>query len=330
MRRGLALLLAALLGVLLGAAARAHEVRPAYLEVVEVADDEYDILWKVPASGLRRLAIDVELPAEARPTGLRRGTFVGGAYVERWSVSCPGGLGGREVRIVGLAATKIDVLARVQHLNGATQVARPLPSAPGFVVARTPGPLDVARTYTVLGVEHILTGLDHLLFVAALFMITRGGWRLAKVVTGFTLSHSLTLTAATLGWVHVPPPPVEAVIALSIVFVAAEILQLRRGAPGLTARAPWIVAFGFGLVHGLGFAGGLTDAGLPAGHVPTALLFFCVGVEAGHFLFVGMLVALSALAARSRLSPPRWAGAVPPYAIGTIATFWLIERITAF
>jgi hypothetical protein len=151
-----------------------------------------------------------------------------------------------------------------------------------------------------------------------------------KTVTGFTVSHSLTLTAATLGWVRVPPPPVEGVIALSIVFVAAEIVHQRRGIEGLTARAPWVVAFGFGLMHGLGFAGGLSAAWLPQEHIATALLFFSLGVECGHLLFVAAVLSLRGLARTLPVRSPRWAGLVAPYAIGTLATFWVVERVAAF
>jgi hydrogenase/urease accessory protein HupE len=186
--------------------------------------------------------------------------------------------------------------------------------------------LQVARVYSVLGLEHILTGLDHLLFVLSLIIITRGGWKLAKTVTAFTLSHSVTLTAATLGFVHVPQRPVEAVIALSIVFVAAEVLRMRRGIKSITFSAPWMVAFSFGLIHGLGFAGGLNDAGLPLAHIPTALLFFSLGVESGHFLFIGVVLSSIALMARIRIPFPRWTELVPPYAIGAIAMFWVIQR----
>jgi hydrogenase/urease accessory protein HupE len=198
------------------------------------------------------------------------------------------------------------------------------------VVEAAPRALEVARTYSVLGVEHILTGIDHLLFVLALLIITRGGWKLVKTVTAFTISHSLTLTAATLGFVHVPQRPVEAVIALSIVFVAAEIVRIRRGVESITSRAPWVVAFSFGLMHGLGFAGGLSEAGLPAGHVPTALLFFSLGVETGHFLFIGVVLSFIALVRRIRIPFPRWTELVPPYAIGATAMFWVIQRIAAF
>ena len=171
----------------------------------------------------------------------------------------------------------------------------------------------------------------------ALIIITQGGWKLVKTVTAFTVSHSITLTLATLGYVHIPQRPVEAVIALSIVFVAAEILHGRQGRVGITARAPWIVALTFGLMHGLGFASGLKDAGLPDGHIPTALLFFSIGVETGHFLFIGFVLALTAvmLRAASRLTPINQQRSailqlVPPYAIGTVAMFWVIQRIAAF
>jgi hydrogenase/urease accessory protein HupE len=188
----------------------------------------------------------------------------------------------------------------------------------------------------VLGIEHILTGIDHLLFVLALIIITQGGWKLVKTVTAFTVSHSITLTLATLGYVHIPQRPVEAAIALSIVFVAAEILRGRQGQVGITARAPWVVALMFGLMHGLGFASGLKDAGLPDGHIPKALLFFSIGVEAGHFLFIGCVLALTAamLRAVSKIAPINQRSAVlqlvPPYAIGTMAMFWVIQRVAAF
>jgi len=219
---------------------------------------------------------------------------------------------------------------RLERLDGTTQVTRVTPSLPSFVVEAAPRALEVARTYSVLGIEHILTGIDHLLFVLALLIITRGSWKLVKTITAFTISHSLTLTAATLGFVHVPQRPVEAVIALSIVFVAAEIVRMHRGQESITARAPWLVAFTFGLMHGLGFAGGLSEAGLPVGHIPTALLFFSVGVETGHFLFIGVVLQLTAQVRRIRIAFPVWTEFVPAYGIGTVAMFWFIQRTLTF
>jgi hypothetical protein len=172
--------------------------------------------------------------------------------------------------------------------------------------------------------------VDHLLFVLALLLITRGFGRLVKTVTAFTVAHSITLALATLGFVHVPQRPVEAVIALSIVFVAAEIVHARRGREGMAARAPWMVAFTFGLLHGFGFAGALSEIGLPAGHIPLALFFFNVGVEVGQLLFIAAVLSLVALVRHLRLPLPGWAELVPPYAIGSVAMFWVLQRIAAF
>jgi hypothetical protein len=324
-------LLISLLLAALAPAVFAHEVRPAYLELRQRGPETYDVLWKVPGLGQDlRLGIYVELPAGCTNVTEPRASMINDAFTERWSVTCAGGLSGGTIRIAGLVATMTDVLVRVERLDGSAQIERLTPSATSFVVSAAPDAWAVVRTYSVLGIEHILAGIDHLLFVLALLLITHGGWRLLKTVTAFTVSHSLTLTAAALGLVHVPQAPVEAVIALSIVFVAAEILRQHRGQEGLTARAPWLVAFSFGLMHGLGFAGGLSDVGLPAGHIPTALLFFSLGVEAGHFLFIGAVLSLIALARRTAIPAPRWARAVPAYSIGSIAMFWVIERTAAF
>ena len=187
------------------------------------------------------------------------------AYTERWSLNRAGGLTGATIRIAGLAATMTDVLVRLERLDGTTQVTRLTPSRPSFVVEAAPTRIEVAGTYTRLGVEHILTGVDHLLYVLAMLLLVSGWKRVVATMTAFTATHSLTLTAATLGWVHVPQPPVEACIALSIVFVAREIARSREGASGLTERWPWVISFTFGLLHGFGFAGALSEVGLPAG-----------------------------------------------------------------
>ena len=311
--------------MLAGQTLLAHEVRPAYLELRQTDAMSYAVLWKVPAVGDMRLSIHPRFPENCKPAGDIATYRASDSYTERLSLACPGGLNGGTIAIDGLAATMTDVLVRIERTDRSSQVARLTQSVPALVVEPSPGVLEVARVYSVLGVEHILSGVD-LLFVLALIIITRGGWKLAKTVTAFTLSHSITLTAATLGFVHVPQRPVEAAIALSIVFVAAEILRMRRGIKSITISAPWMVAFSFGLIHGLGFAGGLSDAGLPVAHIPTALLFFSLGVESGHFLFIGVVLSLLAIAARVRMPLPRWAELVPPYAIGTVAMFWVIQR----
>jgi hydrogenase/urease accessory protein HupE len=223
---------------------------------------------------------------------------------------------------------------RVERSDGTAQVARVLPLTPRFVVTDSPGAFEVAQTYTVLGIEHILMGVDHLLFVLALLILVQGTRRLIATITAFTLAHSLTLFAATLGWLNVPGPPVESVIALSIVFVAGETVHARQGRPGLTQQYPWIVAFTFGLLHGLGFAGALAEVGLPPLSIPMALLFFNVGVEIGQLIFIAAVLAVIGAGRRIgrslRLSPLGWLWRVPPYAIGGMASFWVVQRVAAF
>ncbi len=311
------------------AAAQAHEIRPAYLELHEEKAGEFSVLWKTPMRGEMRLALTPEFSGKSEKLTPMDGRNTGTAAVQTWRLRNPE-LRGQTVRIAGLEGTMTDALVRIEFADSTEWTQRLTPSAPAAMVPRSTSAWQVAGVYLRLGVEHILTGIDHLLFILALLIITRGGWKLVKTVTAFTLSHSLTLTAATLGWVHIPQAPVEAVIALSIVFVAAEIVHQREGRLGITARAPWVVAFAFGLMHGLGFASGLSEAGLPQGHLPAALLFFSIGVEAGHFLFIGAVLSLIALVRRIRVPLPRWAELLPPYAIGSVAMFWVIQRISLF
>lgn len=310
--------------------ADAHEVRPGYLELREVSPGRYDVLWKVPARGDLRLGLYVRFPENCQPITLpiRYGTQ--GAFTERWSIACAGGLTGRTITIDGLSATLTDVLARLERYDGTTHVAMLTPSAPSLVVEAAPSQFQVTGTYLRLGIEHILFGIDHLFFVLALLLIVSRTWLLVKTITAFTVAHSLTLGLATLGFVHVQPKPVEAVIALSILFVAAEIVHGRQGRQGLAARAPWIVAFVFGLLHGFGFAGALSEVGLPAGHIPLALLCFNAGVEIGQLLFISVVLTLRTLIRRVKITVPLWAQLVPAYIIGSAAMFWVIQRVAAF
>jgi hydrogenase/urease accessory protein HupE len=313
----------------------AHEVRPAYLELRQTGSETYDALWKVPGQGGDlRLGLYVEFPASCTNVTQPRATMVNNAYTERWVVNCAGGLSGGTIHIAGLSATMTDVLVRLERTDRSTQVVRLTPSAPSFVVEAAPSALEVANTYLVLGVEHILLGIDHLLFVLALFILVKGTGRLIATITAFTVAHSLTLAGATLGFVQVPGPPVEAGIALSIVFVAAEIVHSRQGRIGLTERFPWIVAFTFGLLHGFGFASALSEVGLPQSAIPVALLFFNVGVEIGQLFFIASIFAFIALARqvtqRIGVSLPAWAWRVPAYAIGSVSAFWIIQRISVF
>jgi hydrogenase/urease accessory protein HupE len=343
----------------------AHEVRPAFLELTERAPNEFDVFWKVPALGGAQLAgeeIPHEKPAPTNganatkmmpcgcpaPTAAELSRWVTpihpampkdaltilpprverifGAEIKRWTIRVPHGLDGWEVTVHGLPATMVDVLVRIALTDGRV-VSRVLrPEAPSFVFrANDAGP--AAGGYFLLGVEHILFGIDHLLFVLALVLVVRSVGLLVKTITAFTVAHSITLALAALGVVHVPSAPVEATIALSIVFVASEILRSRRGERGLTETAPWLVAGTFGLLHGFGFAGALSQVGLPANDIPLALLFFNLGVEAGQLAFVVVALAVIALLRRVRL--PQWAPILPPYAIGSVAMFWVIQRSVA-
>ncbi len=309
----------------------AHEVRPAYLELRETTPGTYDALWKVPARGDNmRLALYVKLPDETRQLTEPRGRFTDDAYVERWQFKNEGGLSGHNIGIDGLSATRVDTLIRMTSLDGVTQTLRATPDAPYVTVAATASNWSVAGTYTALGVEHILLGIDHLLFVLALVLLVKGWRKLLGTITAFTVAHSITLAAATLGFVHVPGPPVEACIALSIVFVATEIVRSRQGRQGLTERAPWVVAFTFGLLHGLGFAGALSGVGLPQNAIPIALLFFNVGVEIGQLAFITLVLGIAAILRQSPVQAPSWGWRIAPYAIGSVAMFWVIERTAAF
>jgi len=252
------------------------------------------------------------------------------AMVQTWRISATEPIAGQGVRIDGLASTMTDALVRIEFLDGGEWVGRLTPGAPQAMIPARQAGWAVAVTYLKLGVEHITLGIDHLLFVLALILIVANTRQLIRAITSFTIAHSLTLAAATLGLVNVPLPPIDAAIALSIAFVAAEIIRAREGKAGIAARAPWVVAFVFGLLHGFGFAGALSEVGLPADHIPVALLFFNVGVEIGQLIFVAIVLALAAFFRLARHPLPRWAALAPPYLIGTLAMFWVIQRVSVF
>jgi hydrogenase/urease accessory protein HupE len=310
----------------------AHEARPAYLEINETAPDRYDVLWRTPILSGMRLPVALQLPAAARNITGPMVREYPDSLVERRVVEAHGGLVGKRIEFIGLQATITDVLVRVQLRDGAKSTTLIHPSRPWVEIAAAPGLFAVAGAYLRHGIEHILLGYDHLLFVLALILIIPDIRRLVMTVTAFTVAHSITLALATLGVVHVPGPPVEASIALSILLLATEIPRLRRGEPSSTARWPWIVAFAFGLLHGFGFASALSEIGLPQGDIPLALFTFNVGVEIGQLIFIAAV--LTALAVARRLPIParvsRDAKPVATYAIGILAAFWFVERVAGF
>jgi len=326
-----ALALATLALFLLVTVGHAHEMRPGYLQILETEPDTYEVVWKVPARGINeRFGLQLKFADDVEQLGETVGGFRADAHIQKLRIHRVGGLTGSPITIEGLSGTFTDVLLRLERLDGSEIAHRLTPDAPTYVVEANPGLGQVAWTYFVLGVEHILLGIDHLLFVLALLLIVADWRKLVGTITSFTIAHSITLALATLGFVHVPGPPVEAIIALSIVFVASEIIRGQQGNPGLTARWPWLVSFTFGLLHGFGFAGALSEVGLPQQSIPMALLTFNLGVEAGQLMFVAAAILLYAIGRRVSISPPEWVYSVPAYAIGGIAAFWLIQRTVGF
>lgn len=312
----------------IAATARADELRPGYLELKQRSASEWRMVWKAPIKG--------GLASNARPLlpkfcdiALTSRDVVNGSVVAVSNVRCAHELAGQQIGLAGLDATFTDALVRIAPLTRPVQAARLTPDAPVAEVATEAGATQIAKTYFFLGVEHILAGFDHLLFVLSLVLLITGGWQVAKAVTAFTLAHSITLIATSLDVLAVPRQPVEVCIALSIVFLAVEIVKSRPGAPRLSERIPWAVAFAFGLLHGFGFAGALAEIGLPEGEVPVALLTFNLGVEAGQLVIVGaglILLAVIRYAISAWLETARKGMA---YAIGSIAAFWMIERMIA-
>ena len=315
----------------LRAPAAAHEPRPGFLEIRQEGQqlDRYRIRFKVPARGDMRLGLRVRLPAACKNVSPPRTERAGTGIMDHLQVSCPGGLDNREIAIDGLASTFTDVVVRAVGADGTTQTARLTPDQPSFKVEAAPGWHDTASTYFLLGLEHILLGLDHLLFVLVLLLLIHDRWMLVKTITAFTIAHSLTLAAAALGFAEAPQAPVEAVVALSIAFAAAEVTrQSNRGAKA-ASRSPWIMAFAFGLLHGLGFGGALKEIGLPQTDVPLALLTFNLGVEAGQLLFVAAVLAFVASLDRLlAMRMPRLRG-ITAYGIGSLAAAWFIQRVIA-
>jgi hydrogenase/urease accessory protein HupE len=308
--------------------ARADDLQPGYLEIREhdAATHQYKITWKAPIRpGLAARVVPI-FPSDCAATEPVRSVDTA-ALLARWDIDCGAALAGRSVRLSGMENTPADALLRYQSTNGITQAARLTPANPAAVIMQKADRWQVARTYFVTGVEHILMGYDHLLFVLCLVLLLNGAWRVAATVTAFTIAHSLTLVATTMELISVPGPPVEASIALSIVFLAVEILKRKPGELRLSERFPWVVAFLFGLLHGFGFAGALAEIGLPQGEVPVALLTFNLGVEAGQLIIVA--VAMLVLWALRRLHALYAARAqmISAYAIGSIAFMWLLQRV---
>jgi hydrogenase/urease accessory protein HupE len=306
--------------------AAAHEARPGFLELRETAPETYSLLWKKPTGGEVEIQIAPVVPEGCRLATPDRQQLTPGAMIARGTLTCAGGLAGKTITIAGLDATITDVLLRVHHADGRLESHLLRPASPYVTLGAVTSLAERALGYVQLGVQHILLGVDHLLFVLGLMLIVSNRWMLVKTITAFTLAHSITLAIATLGYAQAPLPPLNAAIALSILFLGPEVVRRWRGETSFTIRHPWVVAFAFGLLHGFGFASGLTAMGLPQAEIPLALLLFNVGVELGQVAFVLLVILLE----RSfRVLEVRWPVLVerlPGYAVGTLGAYWTIQR----
>ena len=345
----------------LPAALAAHEVRPAYLELTEVSAGRFEVLWKQPVLAdaepglVRRLPLRPVFPAHCREAGRALPELTAAALLERWTIDCgDAGLANAPIEIAGLPRTLTDVLLRVRFVDGEAVDHLLRPEAPRVVVSPESGGGMAVPAYLRLGVEHLLFGFDHILFVVGLMFLVRRPLQLVQVVTAFTAAHSITLALSTLGVVTLSQRPVEAVIALSILYLAVELARSAdravgadgasgadgtsgadgaRGAGGFgghrstLARSPWAIAFGFGLLHGFGFAGALADIGLPEQARAMALLLFNVGVEIGQLMIVGVLLALLYGLRVRRVPLPAVVVQAPIVVMGAVSAYWFLERV---
>jgi hydrogenase/urease accessory protein HupE len=305
----------------------AHEARPAYLELKETAPGRFTVLWRTPVLSGMRLPIVVTIPGVRNLKDPTTEELADSLVERRWIEAGPKGLAGKRIEFTGLQLTITDVLVRVEMLDGRkwTTIARP--SQPWVEIGASQTLLEVAGTYIVEGVRHILFGADHMLFVLGLLLIVKDRWMLLKTVSAFTLAHSITLAIATLGYAEVPVLPLNAAIALSILFLGPEIVRSWHGETSFTIRNPWAVAFVFGLLHGFGFASALTGAGLPRQELPLALVSFNVGVELGQLGFIALILALENSFRVLEVRWPRWVQALPGYTVGSLGAFWTVQRL---
>jgi hydrogenase/urease accessory protein HupE len=309
------------------ASATAHEVRPAYLQIQEDDAGVVRILWKQPVAGEVMLRLDPRMSSGWLQPDAARTTYTESYLIREWTIAPPHApLAGQPITIDGLERTLTDVLVRIAFADGRESTYVLDPVAPSWVVPATTTAEPAVAQYVRLGIEHIWSGIDHLLFVLGLMLLVIGWKQLLWTVTAFTVAHSITLAASVLGVVRVAQAPVEAVIALSILYLAVELANVRRGRPSFTREHPWVVALVFGLLHGFGFAGALAEVGLPQTQVPLALLLFNVGIEIGQALFIAAMLLMMRSVEWAAPRVAQAAALAIPHVIGGLAAFWLIER----
>lgn len=309
----------------------ADEVRPSYLQIQERGTNHFSVLFKVPAKGDKKLSLHVKFPDSCTDNNKHYASFINATYMESYSIGCEKPLAGGIITIEGLENTKTDLLLRLEFLDKTSQSQLLRADKNSYTVLASASDMQVAKTYTWLGITHILLGFDHLMFVFALLLLVNSLRKLLWTITAFTLAHSITLAGSSLGYLYLPQKPVEAMIALSILFLAVEIMHEKKGKVGITSRYPWVISFSFGLLHGFGFAGALAEIGLPQNALNLALIFFNVGVELGQLLFIATVMVLGFVLVSLHLGTLlEKSKTVVVYMIGTLSTFWLIERLTSF
>ena len=306
------------------------EVRPCYLELTEKTPNNFSVIFKVPAKGDKKLSLQVILPQNCLRTTALHTQFRKSVYTEKYNIKCQKPLSENTITIEGLQNTRTDLLLRLEFLNKTSQSTLLTPTKNSYEVQQSASSLQVVQTYTWLGITHILLGFDHLMFVFALLLLVDSIRKLLRTITAFTVAHSITLAGSSLGFFYLPQKPVEAVIALSILFLAVEIINEKKGIKGITSKYPWIVAFIFGLLHGFGFAGALAEIGLPQNAMVLSLVFFNIGVELGQLVFVALVTTLSFLLTMFMVKRiQNLMTTITVYFIGTTSTFWFLDRISS-
>jgi len=323
-------------------AANGHTFAPALLDIRERQPGIFDVIWRGPGKESAAAVPGDDALAPKLPPSCQRQAWLGSSETEseEWvtfRVDCgPRRLRGEPVAVSGIVGSRVDAIVRVTWTDGSAVTGVLRSDVDEFIVPdeAAGGPLrpgEPARllmlAYLRLGIQHILLGVDHLLFVLGLLLIVKDRWTLVKTISSFTLAHSITLAIATLGYARAPEQPVNAAIALSILFLGPEIVRVWRGETSLTIRHPWVVAFVFGLLHGFGFATGLSTMGLSQAEIPLALLLFNGGVEIGQILFVTLVLLLERSFRVLEVRRWRLIEALPAYTVGTLGAYWTIQQM---
>lgn len=314
--------------LLVSSVAQSHPMAPSLLEIVESAPGESAVFWKTPLARVAGVTLEPILPANCQRQGDVTSKSVATAREDRWHLTCGASLVGSQIEVIGFSNMQSNVILRVVLHDGRNYQVVLNSQTPRFVVPEHPQVSVVFKNYLRLGVMHILTGWDHLLFVLGLILLVKNRKKLLWTITAFTVSHCFTLSLAALGYIHVWPAAVEALIAFSILVLAVELTRTQSGRGTFFHRSPWVMSFTFGLLHGLGFAAGLDEVGLPIGEIPMALFSFSVGIEIGQLSFIVMILVLQALWFKipvpQLLKRPVWA----IYTIGSLSAFWFFERLS--